>query len=157
MLRIDEKFPRLWKNYVYQSLFAALALFVVMLVLKMGQAVVIASIGATAFIIFAMPNSEAANPRRVIGGHIVGFISGTIFSVIVFDPFFFTALIYSLAVAVALFTMVITDTEHPPAAGTALGIAITGFSWDAAMAVIISVLILSLIHHFAKPYIKDLV
>ena len=53
--------------------------------------------------------------------------------------------------------MVTTDTEHPPAAGTALGIALTGFSFDVALAMITSVVILAAIHYFFKPYLKDLV
>ena len=36
------------------------------------HAVVIASIGATAFIVFTMPRNITAKPRRVIGGHLAG-------------------------------------------------------------------------------------
>ena len=53
--------------------------------------------------------------------------------------------------------MVVIDTERPPAAATALGVAITGFSLSAAIAVITSVIVLSLAHHFLKPFLRDLV
>jgi hypothetical protein len=53
--------------------------------------------------------------------------------------------------------MVVADMDHPPAAGTALGIAMTGYSREAAMAIMTSVVILALIHKLARPYIKDLV
>jgi len=53
--------------------------------------------------------------------------------------------------------MVATDTEHPPASGTALGVAITGFYLSAAIAVIVSAIALSLAYHFFKPYLKNLI
>ena len=53
--------------------------------------------------------------------------------------------------------MVVTDVEHPPAAGLALGIAITGLSLGITVAVLTFIIILSLIHHFCKNIIRDLV
>jgi CBS-domain-containing membrane protein len=68
-----------------------------------------------------------------------------------------TGVQYSLAVGLTFFIMVAIDTEHPPAAGTALGVVLNGFSLNASIGVLISAIILSLIHHFARPYLKDLV
>jgi CBS-domain-containing membrane protein len=59
---------------------------------------------------------------------------------------------YSVAVGLSFFTMVVTRTEHPPASGTALGVAIAGFSLGAAIAVVTSVVMLSLVHHFLGHY-----
>jgi len=53
--------------------------------------------------------------------------------------------------------MVVIDTEHPPASGTALGVVITGFAWQVAVAVLTAVVVLSLVRHFCRAYIKDLV
>jgi len=47
--------------------------------------------------------------------------------------------------------------EHPPACGTALGVAITGFSWGVGIAVISSTIILAIIRSLLRPYLKDLV
>jgi CBS-domain-containing membrane protein len=63
---------------------------------------------------------------------------------------------YSAAVGLSIFTMVVTDTEHPPASGTALGVAITGMHPDVLITVVLSIVLLSLIHHFFKPYLRDL-
>jgi CBS-domain-containing membrane protein len=52
--------------------------------------------------------------------------------------------------------MVVTNTEHPPAAGTALGVVITGIRLDVLITVVMSIIILSLIHRFFKPYLRDL-
>jgi CBS-domain-containing membrane protein len=142
---IDDKIKSNWKSYVIQSGFTALSVFIIILILEMEHAVVIASIGATAFIVFAMPNNITAKPKKIIGGHIAGLI-------IIINAFF-----YAAAVGVTFLIMVITDTEHPPAAGTALGLSITGYSFEAAVAVLTSVIILSFIHLFAKSKLKDLV
>jgi len=46
--------------------------------------------------------------------------------------------------------------KHPPAAGTALGVAMTGMPLEVFVVVILSIVLLSLIHKFFKPYLKDL-
>ena len=65
-------------------------------------------------------------------------------------------LIYALSVGITIFIMIITETEHPPAAGTALGIAISGFSFYVTITMVINVVVLSLIHYFFKEYLIDL-
>ena len=51
----------------------------------------------------------------------------------------------ALSVGLSIFLMVITDTEHPPAAGTALGLVIPGWSWSAVVFIMSSAVILSLL------------
>jgi CBS-domain-containing membrane protein len=152
---IDE-FRLHWKNYVLQSLFATFAIFIVLYFLTIQNAVIIASIGATAFIVFAMPKALTANARNVIGGHIVGLFWGFVFSLIPHPTMITSLFCYSLAVGLSIFTMVVTDTEHPPASGTALGVAITGMSPHLLIVVVLSIVLLSLIHHVFKPYLRDL-
>ena len=154
--KMVEEFKLHWKNYVFQSLFATVAVFVVLYFLTLQNAVIIASIGATAFIVFAMPKALTANARNVIGGHVVGLFWGFVFSLIPHATLLASLVCYSAAVGLSIFTMVVTDTEHPPASGTALGVAITGMHPDVLIAVILSIVLLSLIHHFFKPYLRDL-
>ncbi len=154
--KIDREFRQHWKNYVMQSLLATLSVFIVLYFLSIQHAVIIASIGSTAFIIFAMPDSITAQPRNVIGGQLVGLFFGFLFSLLPQSALVYSILVNSLAVGTAIFTMVVIDMEHPPAAGTALGVAMTGISLDVFLAVIMSVILLSLIHRFFKPYIRDL-
>ncbi len=154
--RIRRGFSRLWLNYIYQSLLATVVIFIILLLLNLEHVVVIASIGATAFIVFTMPRNITAAPRRVIGGHIVGFICGSAFAFIPHPTALTAIIIYSLAVGTAVFLMVALDFEHPPAGGTALGVAITGFSVSVMVAVLTSSIVLSLAHRFFKKYLKDL-
>ncbi|MGD8787668.1 MAG: HPP family protein [Phycisphaerales bacterium] len=150
---IDEKFKRLWKYYIWQSFLAAIALFVVILVLDKDKMVVISAMGATAFIVFAMPNAVSAHTRNVIGGHLVGLITGTIFYFIGL-PYF---LGYPLVVGIAVFIMVALDVEHPPAAGTALAVVIHEVSPDVSITIVAVAILLSLCRHYLGGYLKDLV
>jgi CBS-domain-containing membrane protein len=151
------KFKLSWKNYIFQSFLAALTIFLVLLFLNIEHAVVIAAIGASAFIVFAMPNNVTANPRNIIGGHLISFLIASLCALIPQPSFWCSAMAYSLAVGLSIFIMVVIDTEHPPAAATALGLAIMGFSLDAAIAVVTSAVLLALAHRFLKPFLRDLV
>ena len=53
--------------------------------------------------------------------------------------------------------MVLLDVEHPPAAGTALGVAITQLSPSVVLTVLISSIALSLAHRFLRRFLRDLV
>ncbi len=150
---ITAKFKRLWIYYILQSLLAAAALAVLVLILGKEKMVIISAMGATSFIVFAMPKAASAQTRNVIGGHLVGLAAGAIF--------YFTALPYFVeypfAVAVAIFLMVALDVEHPPAAGTALAVVINEVSRDAFITIMISVVVLSQCRYYLRHYLKDLV
>ena len=154
--KIDKEFRQHWKNYVLQSILSTFAVFIVLYFLSLQHIVIIASIGATVFIIFAMPDSITAQPRNVIGGQLVGLFFGFLFSLFPHSALIHSVVVYSLAVGVSIFTMVVIDTEHPPAAGTALGVAMTGITLEVFVAVSVSIILLSIIHIFFKPYIRDL-
>lgn len=157
--KLGGKFKILWKNYIVQSLLATITLLIVLLFISIERhAVIIASIGASAFIVFAMPRSITAKPRNLIGGHLVGLLCGSLLTLISSQSSDFRSFLsYSLAVGLSIFIMVATDTEHPPASGTALGIAIEGFSFGIAFTVVISAIILSIVHHLLRSFLKDLV
>jgi CBS-domain-containing membrane protein len=151
---IADKFKKLWIYYILQSLLAALALFVLVLVLGKDKMVVTSAMGATGFLVFAMPKAVSAQTRNVIGGHLVGLVCGTIF--------YFTALPYYIeypcVVGIAIFLMVALDVEHSPAAGTALAVVINELSpIDAFVIIMISALVLSQCRYFLRNYLKDLV
>ncbi len=143
-----------WKHYVFQSIAAAVTIFAVFLILP--YEVMVASIGATTFVVFAMPKNITAQPRNVIGGHLVGLVCGTLCSLIPHQLFVLSIIIYSCAVGLSIFVMVITDTEHPPASGTALGTAIMGYSIKTIITVIVSAIILSVVHRLFRSYLRDL-
>lgn len=150
---IWEKFKKLWKYYIWQSFLAAVALFIIVLVLGKGKIVVISAMGATSFIVFAMPTAASAQTRNVIGGHLVGLASGAIFYFAAL-PYF---LGYPLGVGIAIFIMVALDVEHPPAAGTALAVVINEVSPDVFVTIMVSAVILSQCRYYLRRYLKDLI
>ncbi|MGN7612053.1 HPP family protein [Magnetococcales bacterium HHB-1] len=82
---------------------------------------IIGSFGASAVLIYGAITSPLAQPRNLIGGHLLSAIVGvTIFQMIPI-PWLASALAVSLAIAV----MQMTKTLHPPGGATAL-IAVIG-------------------------------
>jgi CBS-domain-containing membrane protein len=64
---------------------------------------------------------------------------------------------YPLAVGLAFFLMVALDVEHPPAAGTALAVAIHGVSMDAFVTTMVSAIIVTQVRFYLRGHLKDLV
>ena len=150
---IDEKFKKLWKYYIWQSFLAAGSFFIILLVLDKEKIVVISAMGATAFIVFAMPNAVSAHSRNVIGGHLVGLILGMIFYYVEITYLFE----FPFVVGLAIFVMAALDVEHPPAVGTALAVLINEVSPDVSFIIIATAIILSVCHYYLRHHLKDLV
>ena len=164
----DRKLKKYFPNYILQSLLATIALTIILYFENIfTNTAVVASLGATTFIIFAMPKYATAQPRRVIGGHMIGIFVGVLCFYIAsltqnsenysLTQNTFKILIPSLSVGLSIFFMVITNTEHPPAAGTALGIVIQGWSYSTILVILITISLLSLTKYLLKPWLKDLV
>ncbi len=79
MKLMDENFLRHKRRYVLQCLVASVFFMINMLILDvvLNEAIV-ASVGATCFIIFTMPHRLSSRPRIILGGYFLGGISGTI-------------------------------------------------------------------------------
>ena len=150
---IKGKFKKLWKYYFLQSLLATAALFILVLILGKDRMFLISAIGATTFIVFAMPKTDSAKAKNVIGSHLVGVASGTIFYFVSL-PYFVE---WPLAVGITIFLMVVLDVVHPPAAGTALAVAINEMPFDAFITIMVSTLVLSQCRYHLRHYLKDLV
>ena len=70
-------------------------------------------------------------------------------------PFIF-AVYAAVGVGASMFMMAATNTEPPPAAGTALALVAHGFSWELVVFVATAVLIMVAIHHALKRHMTDL-
>jgi len=83
---------------------------------------IIGSFGASAVLIYEAVRSPLAQPRNLVGGHIVSAVLGVI-SYKLFYPFPWLASAFAVATAIAV--MHATKTLHPPGGATAL-IAVIG-------------------------------
>jgi len=155
--KIIKEFRALWKHYLIQSFLAAIVTLIIFSLLSVGDIIIVASIGSTAFIVFTMPTYVTAKPRRVIGGHITGLLCGVLGAFVVQHSIITPVVVYSAIVGLSIFLMVALDFEHPPASGTALGVAVSGFSFKILVAILVSTIILSLTHHYMKKHLKDLI
>ncbi len=90
-----------------------------------GMPLLMAPLGASAVLVFGAFRSPLAQPRNVVGGHVVSALVGvTAFQLIGDSP----PLAACLAVAGAIALMHITKTLHPPGGATAFLTAVGGTS-----------------------------
>nr|WP_297308003.1 HPP family protein [uncultured Flavobacterium sp.] len=88
---------------------------------KYDLTLLIGSFGATCVLIYGVIDSPLAQPRNLLGGHVLSAIVGvTIFKLV---PIIWIAA--PLAVSLSIILMQVTKTLHPPGGATAL-IAVTG-------------------------------
>lgn len=153
----DRRFTTHWSSYITQSALASLAVLLALVVLRMQNFVVVASLAATAFTVFAMPHSVIASTRNVVGSHVIALSCGSLFARIPMESLAGKDAICALVVGVCMLLMAVTNTEHPPAAGSALGIVIAGSSLQAPLGVALGVGILAVTHHVLRPYMRDLI
>ena len=82
----------------------------------------IGSFGASSVLIYGVIQSPLAQPRNLVGGHLVSALTGVTIAQILPDIVWLTA---PLAVSLSIIAMQHTKTLHPPGGATAL-IAVTG-------------------------------
>lgn len=87
------------------------------LVSRTGLLFMIGSFGASAVLIFGAIKSPLAQPRNLVGGHVLSALIG-VACYKIFQPFPWLA--SATAVATAIAVMHLTKTLHPPAGATAL-------------------------------------
>jgi CBS-domain-containing membrane protein len=93
-----------------------------------SQAMLLGSFGATAVLAYGVPSVPLAQPRNIVGGHIISACIGVSIRKLFVDVaecprcLWFAA---ALAVATAIVAMLVTGTAHPPGGATAL-IAVVG-------------------------------
>jgi len=85
-----------------------------------------APFGATAVLVFGVPQSPLAMPKNVIGGDMLTAMIGVVFSYYSAD----SAIMIGLAVGIAITLMIITKTIHPAAGANPILIIESGQSWD---------------------------
>lgn len=101
---------------------AAVAYFNFNLMRQTDMIMIIGSFGASAVLIYGAIKSPMAQPRNLIGGHMLSAVIG----VASYKLFFFSPwMASSIAVATAIAVMHATKTLHPPGGATAL-IAVIG-------------------------------
>lgn len=118
----------------------------------------IGSFGASAVLIFGTPRIAYAQPRNLIGGHLISAIVGvTVYLFIPLD----IAITSALAVSLSIMIMQVTGTIHPPGGATAL-IAVIGSQsihdlgyWYVVTPVAIGIILLFIVAFIVNNLSKD--
>ncbi len=88
----------------------------------LNNLLIIGSMGASATLLYGVPQAELSQPRNLLGGHVISaFIGVMLYQNLPLDP----ALVAALAVSISIVVMQLTRTLHPPGGATAL-IAVIG-------------------------------
>ena len=154
-----------WR-FIWQAGLATLVMLAILVFVdSLSYAAIAAGLASSVVGIFIGPSNRTARVRSVVGGHIVALALGSIFSAILFlgpmetfliDHVHLRNMVYALAVGGAMLLMAITNTEHPPAAGTALGMASREFDVLVFLSIIGAVIMLGVIKLALRPYLRDL-
>ncbi|ODS30507.1 MAG: HPP family protein [Candidatus Scalindua rubra] len=162
----DEKFRKNKLRYMFQCFLATLSVFIILLLLdNVSNAITIASLGSSTFIVFTMPDAHLSKPRFLIGGYMVSIAMGMLCHqlplLLLLDQYFIVSelshvIFGSLSVGLAIFVMVITDTEHPPAAGLALALILDEWSYMTIAITMVGIISLSALKALLKPFLRNL-
>ena len=118
------------------------------------------------FIVFVMPSQYSSDPRRLIGGYFVGLIVGfifylistsTIWSTLIEKQTILLVIFGAISVGFSVFIMAVTNTEHAPAAGIALGLVINKWDYLTIVFIIIAIIWMSSVKIVLKKYLIDLI
>ena len=164
---IDRKFKKNTLKYIVQCILASLTILAILFFLDvLDETAIITALGASAFIVFTMPTQYSSDPRRLIGGYAVGLSVGFIFFLITNSEFVNSIFINetktlilfaAIAVGVAIFIMALTNTEHAPAAGIALGLVINNWDYLTIIFILIAILWFVSVKLVLRKYLMDLI
>ena len=87
-----------------------------------GSIWLIPPFGASMVLVMAVHESPLAKPTNILLGHVLSALSGVIVLYLIGDHF----LALGLAVGLAIFIMIITNTIHPPAGANPIIVVLTG-------------------------------
>lgn len=166
MRLFDPKFHDNKGKYIAQCTVVTLVMVVLLQILDaITDAAVIGALGASTFIAFTMPHARVSSPRFLVGGYAVGILAGVIchyaslLTVLVGIPVLQDSsqiVFAALAVGLAIFVMVITNLEHPPAAGVALGLVLNDCNVPAILVVAVGIVLLASAKTVLKPILISL-
>ena len=153
-------------RFVVQAALATLAMLAILtFVDSLSTAAIAAGLASSVVGIFIAPSNPTARIRSVVGGHGVALLLGSVFSFILFfapieaylnQQEILLHLSLAVGVGMAMLLMAITNSEHPPAAGTALGMASREFDLLIFFSIIGAVVMLAVMKLTLRPQLRDL-
>lgn len=130
-----------WKTYAWRALGGGIGLYAMQLLAEMGHFPIALVPFATSVVnVISLPDAPPAQPRALIGGHLIS----TVVGLSVLSLFGSSAFAAALAVGLAIVAMHFTRTMHPPAGINPLIIVTSSLPWSfLVMPVLVGVLLLT--------------
>ena len=161
----DRRIRKNIKSDIFQSLLTLVCVFIALLLHQLFGGFIVASLGASSFIIFVTPHTKSSRARCVIGGYFLGAIAGILFSFLhaYVSGFSFSGSAYVLilicaaSAAVTALMMITTGFVHPPAAALAIGLAVDRDWIRSAPGAMLGVIVLCIARRLLSNHIKNLV
>lgn len=164
---IDPNYAGNRVRYLAQCVLASIIVFIIVMILDIiAQAAIISALGASSFIAFTMPHRNVSRPRYLVGGYAVGVVVGLSCRMLGtlpweewlwLHPHVETNALVGVAVGVTMFLMVVTNTEHPPAAGVAFGLTIIEPSLRTVLVIVVGIVSLAVVKRLCQPHLLDLI
>ena len=148
---------RSWKHAVWGLVAATCGILALAGVAALtGHNLMIGSFGASAVLLYGTPESPLAQPRNVLGGHLLSALVGCAVAAFVGTG----SVALAMAVGLAIVAMHVTHTTHPPGGATAVIAVHDHAGWlfpllpvaaGAAILVVIAVLANNIVNHRQYP------
>jgi len=160
-----KRFRENYKNYLLLSFLILVSIGLVLLLHELLGGIIVASLGASSFILFVRPHASSTCTRNIAGSYVCASVVGILFSLL-HDRLFvldFAGVDYALVVvcaaaaAVTAFLMVAANLVHPPAAALAVGLSADSDCLRTAAVAIIGVVIFCVIRRVLKKHLKNLI
>lgn len=137
--RLDRRLGPITRSHLLPATVSGLGGFIAIYLLAqlsahLQFALLVAPFGASCVLVFALPQSPLAQPRNVIGGHLISALIG----IVVFALLGAQPLSLALAVGLAIACMQVTGTLHPPAGADPIVAIVAGASWSFLVAPILA-------------------
>ncbi len=115
-----------WRTAIVSGLGGALVIFILAGAGDLAHAaLLIAPFGASCVLVFALPQSPLAQPRNLIGGHLISTAVGLgVYTLLGAHPWSF-----ALGVGLAITLMQVTGTVHPPAGADPVVVIVAKAGW----------------------------
>jgi CBS-domain-containing membrane protein len=163
---LSDSFKKSPRCFILQSLLATAAMAIILYFVKyLTQAAVVAALGASTFLAFAVPHGTTARPKKMLAGYFIGIVSGVGVSFLVGalpsstlpgSGDFIPLTAGAVAVGLSIFLMTATASEHPPAAGVALSFAASGWTWETIGFILLFAIILSVVKKLLNRFMINL-
>jgi len=126
------------------------------------------SLASSIFIVFTLPQSLAAEPRRLIGGYFLAILIGVITHIFLMHLFHAVTAHFivqnlrifwissALAMGITMILMIIFNCQHPPAAGVSIVLVLNIQEYTTVIVILLTAILLALISYFFKDKLINL-